>query len=74
MLSLGRDYPLGFSYYRNRLHQAFSARAALTDEDEITKALRQARSVQKGVCPTRAKVLVPRSQMNVADGDEMSRD
>ncbi len=49
LLYLGRDYPLGFSSYRTRLHQAFASKAGLTDVREIRKAIEQARYVQKGM-------------------------
>ncbi len=48
LLYLGRDYPLGYSYFRPRLHQAFASKASLTDDAEIQRALDQARYVKKG--------------------------
>lgn len=49
LLYLGREYPLGYAYYRPRLHQAFARQAGLTDEAEIEQALEQAKYVQKGM-------------------------
>nr|OQO21796.1 hypothetical protein B0A51_10707 [Rachicladosporium sp. CCFEE 5018] len=48
LLNLGREYPLGFDYFRPRLHKAFSAKASLTDEAEIKKGIEQAEYVKKG--------------------------
>jgi hypothetical protein len=48
LLYLGRDYPQGFDYFRPRLHRAFMAKAALTDEEEIKKGIAQADFVRKG--------------------------
>lgn len=50
LLYLGREYPLGYSYFRDRLHQAFRSRAALKDEEEIKREIRKAEYVKKGVC------------------------
>jgi len=49
LLYMGRDYPLGFSYFRPRLYKAFSSQAGLTDEEDIRKALGRAEFVQKGM-------------------------
>lgn len=49
LLYLGRDYPLGFDYFRPRLHKAFSAKASLKDEEEISKGIEQAQYVKKGM-------------------------
>ena len=48
LLYLGREYPLGYDYFRPRLHKAFSAKAGLQDEAEIRKALEGAEYVKKG--------------------------
>ncbi|KAK0773973.1 hypothetical protein LTR57_022267 [Friedmanniomyces endolithicus] len=42
LLYLGRDYPLGYDYFRPRLHKAFMAKAGLQDEEEIRKGIEQA--------------------------------
>ncbi|TKA27083.1 hypothetical protein B0A54_17027 [Friedmanniomyces endolithicus] len=44
LLYLGRDYPLGYDYFRPRLHKAFMAKAGLQDEEEIRKGIEQAAS------------------------------
>lgn len=46
---MGREYPLGYDYFRPRLHKAFSAKAHLQDEAEIRKGLEQAEYVKKGM-------------------------
>jgi len=48
-LNLGKDYPLGYSYYRTRLHKAFASQAGLTDEKEIVKGIERAEFVKKGM-------------------------
>ena len=45
---MGRDYPLGFSYFRPRLYKAFSSQAGLRDEEEIRKGIARAEFVKKG--------------------------
>ncbi len=50
LLYLGRDYPLGYDYFRPRLHKAFMAKAGLQDEEEIRKGIEQAAYVKKGKC------------------------
>ncbi|TGZ84515.1 LYR family protein [Ascodesmis nigricans] len=49
LLWLGREYPLGYKYFRDRLHKAFSARAGLTDPAEIEKGVRLAEYVKKEI-------------------------
>ena len=46
---MGREYPLGYDYFRPRLHKAFSAKAGLQDEAEIRKGIEQAEYVKKGM-------------------------
>lgn len=46
---MGREYPLGYDYFRPRLHKAFSAKAHIQDEAEIRKGIEQAEYVTKGV-------------------------
>lgn len=50
LLHLGKDYPLGFAYFRPRLHKAFMANAHLRGDDEIEKCIARADFVRKGVC------------------------
>jgi hypothetical protein len=47
-LNLGKDYPLGYPYYRARLHKAFASQTGLTDEKEIIKGIERAEYVKKG--------------------------
>jgi hypothetical protein len=55
LLFLGRDYPLGYDYFRTRLHRAFKANAHLEDEEQIRKGIARADFVRKGegICPAR---------------------
>ncbi|KAM0456547.1 hypothetical protein ACHAO4_003576 [Trichoderma viride] len=48
LLYLGREYPLGYSFFRPRLHKAFMSRAAERDEDKIRSGIKQAEFVKKG--------------------------
>lgn len=50
LLYLGREYPLGFDYFRPRLHKAFMSKASIQDEEQIRKGIAQAEYVKKGVC------------------------
>ena len=49
LLYLGREYPLGYSYFKPRLHKAFASQAGLKDEEEIKKGIERAEFVKKGV-------------------------
>lgn len=49
LLYMGREYPLGYDYFRPRLRKAFSAKANIQDEAEIRKGLEQAEYVKKGM-------------------------
>ncbi|CAK1359092.1 unnamed protein product [Cercospora beticola] len=49
LLYLGREYPLGYSYFRPRLHKAFMFKASLSDEDQIRKGIAQAEYVKKEI-------------------------
>jgi hypothetical protein len=49
LLYMGREYPLGYDYFRPRLHKAFSAKAHIQDEGEIRKGIEQAEYVRKGM-------------------------
>lgn len=48
LLNLGRNYPLGYTYFRDRLHKAFASQAHLTDEEQIKKGIQRAEFVRKG--------------------------
>lgn len=49
LLHLGQEYPLGFDYFRPRLHKAFISNAGLTNEEEIRQGIKRAEFVKKGV-------------------------
>ncbi|SLM34428.1 hypothetical protein LPUS_03182 [Lasallia pustulata] len=49
LLYLGREYPLGYSYFKPRLHKAFASQAGLKDEEEIKKGIARAEFVKKGL-------------------------
>ncbi|CAL3965064.1 unnamed protein product [Diplocarpon coronariae] len=49
LLVLGRDYPLGFAYFRPRLHKAFISHASLTDEADIRQGIKKADFVKKEI-------------------------
>ncbi|OCK82421.1 hypothetical protein K432DRAFT_293286 [Lepidopterella palustris CBS 459.81] len=49
LLYLGREYPLGYDYFRSRLHKAFASQANLKDEDQIKKGIERAEFVKKEI-------------------------
>lgn len=49
LLYLGREYPLGYDYFRPRLHKAFSSKSNLTSEAEIKKGIESAEYVKKEI-------------------------
>ncbi|KAI0997448.1 hypothetical protein K3495_g10737 [Podosphaera aphanis] len=49
LLHLGREYPLGYSYFRTRLHDAFMQNSSLQDENAIQHALNRAEFVKKEI-------------------------
>ncbi|KAH7363245.1 LYR family protein [Plectosphaerella cucumerina] len=49
LLFLGREYPLGYDYFRPRLHKAFSANAGLRDDDAIKAGIERAHFVKKEI-------------------------
>ncbi|KAI1199927.1 complex 1 protein [Nemania serpens] len=49
LLHLGKDYPLGYSYFRPRLHRAFMANAQLKSEADIEKGIERAEFVRKEI-------------------------
>ncbi|KAI3587540.1 hypothetical protein IWW34DRAFT_5219 [Fusarium oxysporum f. sp. albedinis] len=49
LLYLGREYPLGFDYFRPRLHKAFISKAGERDEDKIRQGIAQAEYVKKAL-------------------------
>lgn len=49
LLNLGKEYPLGYAYFRKRCHAAFSKNAGITEEAEITKGIQRAEFVKKEI-------------------------
>jgi len=49
LLHLGKEYPLGYSYFQPRLQKAFASKAHLTDETEIRECIKRAEFVKKGI-------------------------
>jgi len=49
LLHLGHSYPLGFTYFRPRLHAAFANNAHLTNEEDIRKGIERAQFVKKEI-------------------------
>jgi hypothetical protein len=49
LLFLGREYPLGYTFFRDRLHSAFASKADLTDEQKIKEGIERAEYVKKGI-------------------------
>ncbi|KAK5996074.1 Electron transfer flavoprotein regulatory factor 1 [Cladobotryum mycophilum] len=49
LLYLGREYPLGYNYFRPRLHKAFISRAGERDETKIRSGIEQAKHVKKEI-------------------------
>jgi hypothetical protein len=45
---MGREYPLGYDYYRARLRKAFASQKHLQDEEQIKKGIERAEFVKKG--------------------------
>lgn len=45
---MGREYPQGYNYFRDRLHKAFSSQAHVTDEEKIKQGIKRAEFVKKG--------------------------
>lgn len=50
LLFLGREYPLGYQYFRDRLHRAFASQTHITDDEQIRKGIARAEFVKKGEC------------------------
>ena len=45
LLYMGRDYPLGYPYFRDRCKKAFAKNAQISDADHIEQALKRGRFV-----------------------------
>jgi hypothetical protein len=52
LLNLGKADPLGYDYFRPRLHKAFASNASLTEEKDIRKGIERAEFVKKGTFPS----------------------
>ncbi|KAK8217909.1 hypothetical protein IWZ01DRAFT_413090, partial [Phyllosticta capitalensis] len=59
LLHLGRAYPLGYAFFRSRLHRAFMSQAGLRDEEAIVKGIRRAEFVKRGMFVLSEKVPRP---------------
>ena len=51
LLYLGREYPLGYDYFKPRLHKAFASQAHLKDDTAIRRGIERAEYVKKGRLP-----------------------
>ncbi|KAF7959799.1 hypothetical protein EAE96_001405 [Botrytis aclada] len=49
LLHLGHSYPLGYTYFRTRLHRAFMSNAHLEDEQEIRAGIGRAEFVRREI-------------------------
>lgn len=46
---MGKSYPLGYDYFRPRLHKAFMSQANLEDEEKIRQGIQRAEYVKKEI-------------------------
>ena len=46
---MGKSYPLGYDYFKPRLHKAFISQAHLKDEEQIKKGIERAQYVKKAI-------------------------
>jgi len=58
---MGKEYPLGYEFFRPRLYKAFASKADLKDEVQIKKGIEQAEHVKKGTTISRT----PRSRISL---------
>lgn len=49
MLYLGRDYPLGYNYFRERLKKSFMKNRAETDPEQIKQLIKRGEFVIKEI-------------------------
>ncbi|KKK21871.1 hypothetical protein AOCH_002833 [Aspergillus ochraceoroseus] len=49
LLNIGREYPLGYEYFRTRLHRAFASQAHVEDEEQIRNGIARAEFVKKEI-------------------------
>lgn len=47
LLWMGRDYPQGYKYFRDRCHKVFKAKSGMTDPKEIENAIKLGEYVKK---------------------------
>ncbi|KAF2835827.1 hypothetical protein M501DRAFT_940825 [Patellaria atrata CBS 101060] len=74
LLYLGREYPLGYDYFRSRLHKAFASQAGIEDEEKIKQGIERAEYVKKGTsqvllafhCATTVLILLHRNRSFVS--------
>lgn len=58
LLHLGKAYPLGYNYFRTRLHKAFASQAHLTREGDILQCLHRASFVKKGSASKTSQIML----------------
>jgi hypothetical protein len=46
---MGKEYPMGFDFFRPRLHKAFMSQSHLKDDEEIRKGIARAQHVKKEI-------------------------
>ncbi|KAK9462529.1 growth hormone-inducible soluble protein-like protein [Lipomyces oligophaga] len=49
LLYMGRDYPRGYTFFRNKLHAGFMQHADLVSHEDINARLRIAEYIQKEI-------------------------
>lgn len=49
LLYLGREYPLGYPYFRQRLHGAFNSQRNLEGHEDIVKSIDKANYLKKEI-------------------------
>ena len=49
LLEMGKSYPLGYDYFKPRLHKAFKSQAHLQDEQQIRQGIERAQYVKKEI-------------------------
>ncbi len=49
LLEMGKSYPLGYDYFKPRLHKAFKSQAHLQDEHQIRQGIERAQYVKKEI-------------------------
>ncbi|KEF60163.1 uncharacterized protein A1O9_05013 [Exophiala aquamarina CBS 119918] len=49
LLEMGKHYPLGYTYFRTRLHKAFMSQSDIRDEEKIRQGIKRAEFVKKEI-------------------------